>query len=127
MSQAELFVAVFFFGDFALPLYSLSAAHGNDHAQPGQFIDVAAGIMLAFGTGAKIGPFVASLLMGASGPAAFFVYTATLHLMLVLFIIVRMFIRDAVPAERRRRFVWLLRTSPMINRLAGGEKTGENT
>ncbi|MBG6175743.1 MFS family permease [Labrenzia sp. EL_208] len=125
VSQADLFVGVFFFGGFALPLYSLSAAHANDHAQPGQFIDIAAGTMLAFGVGAMIGPFVASLLMGSFGPAAFFVYTATLHLMLVLFIVIRMFRREAVPADQRRRFVWLLRTSPMINRLARSEKTDE--
>ncbi|WP_305986897.1 MFS transporter [Roseibium sp. MMSF_3544] len=126
-SQAELFLGVFFFGGFALPLYSLSAAHGNDHAKPGQFLDVAAGIMLAFGCGAMIGPFVASLLMGVFGPAAFFVYTATLHLLLVLFVIFRMFSREAVPVSQRRRFVWLLRTSPMINKLAGGEKHDETT
>ncbi|MEM8702023.1 MAG: MFS transporter [Pseudomonadota bacterium] len=126
MTQTELFLGVFFFGGFALPLYSLSAAHGNDHAKPGQFIDVAAGIMLAFGAGAMIGPFVASVLMGVFGPASFFVYTATLHLILVVFVIVRMFSRDAVPADQRRRFVWLLRTSPMMNRLARGEKPDEN-
>ncbi|MEM9630591.1 MAG: MFS transporter [Pseudomonadota bacterium] len=126
MTQSELFLGVFLFGGFALPLYSLSAAHANDHAEPGQFVDVAAGLMLAFGSGAMIGPFIASLLMGIFGPAAFFIYTATLHLALVLFIIVRMSRREAVPADQRRRFVWLLRTSPMIYRLARGEKTGED-
>jgi len=37
-----------------------------------------------------------------------------------------MFSRDAVPADQRHRFVWLLRTSPMMNRLARGEKPDEN-
>ncbi|MBO6510245.1 MAG: MFS transporter, partial [Roseibium sp.] len=118
--DAELFLGVFLFGGFALPLYSLSAAHANDHAQPDQFVDIAAGLMLAFGTGAMIGPFVASVLMEAFGPAAFFIYTASLHLALVLFIIVRMSRRGAVPADKRRRFVSLLRTSPMMYRLASG-------
>lgn len=121
-SETTLFVGVFLFGGFALPLYSLSAAHANDHAAPGQFVDVAAGLTLSFGCGAMIGPFIASLLMGAFGPAAFFVYTASLHLALVLFIAVRMSRRGAVPASQRRRFVWLLRTSPMIFRLAGGDR-----
>lgn len=125
-SQAELFFGVFLFGGFALPLYSLSAAHANDHARPDQFVDVAAGLMLAFGSGAVIGPFAASVLMGLFGPAAFFVYTASLHLALVVFVIVRMSTREAVPAEQRRRFVWLLRTSPMINRLARSEKSEES-
>jgi len=124
-SQSELFTGVFLFGGFALPLYSLSAAHANDHAGSDQFVDVAAGIMMAFGTGAVIGPFAASLLMAAFGPQAFFIYTASLHLALVLFIVARMSRREAVPASQRRRFVWLLRTSPMINRLARGEKAEE--
>ncbi|MBN9672507.1 MFS transporter [Roseibium aggregatum] len=124
-SQSDLFTGVFLFGGFALPLYSLSAAHANDHAGSDQFVDVAAGILMAFGTGAVIGPFIASLLMGQFGPQAFFIYTASLHLALVLFIVVRMTRREAVPASQRRRFVWLLRTSPMINRLARGEKAEE--
>jgi hypothetical protein len=57
------------------------------------------------------------------GPSAFFVYTATLHLSLVFFILVRILSRDAVPAGRRHRFVWLLRTSPMIFRLARSDRT----
>jgi MFS family permease len=122
MNEAGLFIGVFLFGAFALPLYSLSAAHANDHAEAGQFVDIAAGLMLAYGCGAVIGPFAASLLMEVFGPAAFFIYTATLHFSLVLFIVVRMTRRDAVPASQRRRFVWLLRTSPMMSRLARSEK-----
>jgi len=125
-SEAGLFLGVFLFGGFALPLYSLSAAHANDHAAPGQFVDVAAGLTLSFGCGAMIGPFIASLLMGAFGPAAFFVYTASLHLVLVLFIILRMSRRGAVPADQRRRFVWLLRTSPMMFKLARGDRADEH-
>ncbi|WP_298819961.1 MFS transporter [uncultured Roseibium sp.] len=121
-SQTDLFMGVFLFGGFALPLYSLAAAHANDHAKPGQFVDIAAGLTLSFGCGAVLGPFIASLLMGMFGPAAFFVYTATLHLALVLFVIFRMFSRQAIPANERERFVWLLRTSPMIYRLAGGDR-----
>ncbi len=121
-TETDLFIGVFLFGGFALPLYSLSVAHANDHAKPGQFIDIAAGLTLAFGGGAMVGPFIASILMEAYGPAAFFVYTASLHLALVVFVIIRMSRRAAVPASQRRRFVWLLRTSPMIFRLARGEK-----
>jgi len=118
----ELFVGVFLFGGFALPLYSLCAAHANDHAEPGQFVDVVAGLTLAFGVGAMAGPFLASVVMAAYGAAAFFLYTASLHLLLVVFVFVRMLSREAVPAEQRHRFVWLLRTSPMIFRLARNDR-----
>ena len=124
-NRLELFTGVFFFGGFALPLYSLCAAHANDHAEPGQFVDVVAGLTLAYGVGAMAGPFLASLVMEGFGPSAFFVYTATLHLSLVVFVLARILSRDAVPAGRRHRFVWLLRTSPMIFRLARGDRSDE--
>lgn len=118
----ELFAGVFLFGGFALPLYSLCAAHANDHAEPGQFVDVVAGLTLAYGVGAMAGPFLASVVMAGYGASAFFVYTASLHLLLVVFILARIFVREAVPADRRHRFVWLLRTSPMIFRLARNDR-----
>ncbi|WP_428645808.1 MFS transporter [Roseibium sp.] len=121
-SRFELFAGVFLFGGFALPLYSLCAAHANDHAEPGQFVDVVAGLTLAYGVGAVAGPFIASLVMEIFEPAAFFIYTATLHLSLVVFIFIRILSREAVPASQRHRFVWLLRTSPMIFRLARSDK-----
>jgi hypothetical protein len=40
----------------------------------------------------------------------------------VVFIFARIVSRDAVPASKRHRFVWLLRTSPMIFRLARNDK-----
>lgn len=121
-TRLELFAGVFLFGGFALPLYSLCAAHANDNAEPGQFIDVVAGLTLAYGVGAMAGPFIASVVMETFGPSAFFLYTATLHLSLVVFVFARIVSRDAVPASKRHRFVWLLRTSPMIFRLARNEK-----
>lgn len=118
-TQAAIFLGAFLFGGFALPLYSLSAAHANDHAGPGQYVELAAGLTLFFALGAVVGPLIASAVMDLFGPRAFFVYTASLHLALVLFVAGRMFSRPAVPSGQRKRFVWLLRTSPMIFRLAG--------
>ncbi|WP_349358207.1 MFS transporter [Stappia sp.] len=115
---AAIYVGGFLFGGFALPLYSLSAAHANDHARAGQYVELAAGLTLFFALGAMTGPLLASLVMDRFGPGAFFVYTATLHLAFVGFVLMRLAKRSAVPADRRKRFVWLLRTSPMIFRLA---------
>ena len=117
-AMTAIFIGGFLFGGFALPLYSLSAAHANDHARSGQFVELAAGLTMFFAVGAMIGPLIASIVMDRYGPGAFFVYTAILHLALVAFVLVRMSARGAVPLNRRKRFVWLLRTSPMIFRLA---------
>ncbi len=117
-SQALIFLGIFLFGGFALPLYSLSAAHANDHVGPGQYVELAAGLTLSFALGAVFGPFLASMVMDMFGPQAFFIYTASLHFALVAFIAVRILSRAAVPVSRRKRFVWLLRNSPMIFKMA---------
>ena len=108
----------FLFGSFALPLYSLSAAHANDHAKAGEFIGLAAGLTLFYALGASIGPLASSLIIGRLGPPAFFLYTASLHGAFILFVLYRMTRRAAVPADLRSRFVALLRTSPAIFRLS---------
>lgn len=115
---ALAFVGSFLFGGFALPLYSLSAAHANDFAKPGQFVDVAAGITLFYALGAIIGPLVSAIALDLYGPPAFFGYTAVVHSAFIVFVLYRMTRRAERPVERRSRFVALLRTSPALMTLA---------
>ena len=117
-SVNAILVGGFLFGGFALPLYSLSAAHANDHAKSGEFIELAAGLTLFYALGASIGPLASSLIIGHFGAPAFFVYTACLHGQFVLFVFYRMTRRASVPITLRSRFVALLRTSPAIFRLS---------
>ncbi|MEL6435919.1 MAG: MFS transporter, partial [Pseudomonadota bacterium] len=113
------YVGIFMFGAFALPLYSLSAAHANDHAGPGGHALVAAGLMFFFGLGAAVGPYLASVIMEAFGVAALFSYTSAVHLALALATLWRMRIRGGVPVGERSRFAMLLRTSPIFGRMTG--------
>ncbi len=112
-----VYLGVFAFGAFALPLYSLAGAHANDRAQAGQYVLVSAGLTFFFSLGAVIGPYSASLVIKHFGPAAFFIYTCVVHASLALIVMVRMKRRASVPAEQRSKFVALLKTSPMFFRL----------
>lgn len=116
------YIGIFMFGAFALPLYSLSAAHANDHAGKGgnsnDYVLIAAGLTFFFSIGAIIGPPVASALIEAFGPQALFTYTSTVHGALIALIVWRVLTRAPVDAEYRGRFVTLLRTSPQIFRFA---------
>jgi MFS family permease len=116
------YIGIFVFGAFALPLYSLSAAHANDHAKEGDYVVVAAGLTFFFSVGAMIGPVVSSMLIDLYGPRALFSYTSMVHAMLILITLWRMRAREAVPLAQRNRFVALLRTSPAIFRLARKRK-----
>jgi MFS family permease len=113
-----LYAGAFAFGAFALPLYSLSAAHANDRADAGQYVLLAAGLTLFFSLGAAVGPIVASVVIEQLGAPMFFAYTSVIHFSLIFTALYRMARRPGVPRHRRSRFVMLLRTSPAIFRLA---------
>ena len=113
-----IYLGAFLWGAFALPLYSLSAAHANDRAQPGQFVLVAAGLMFFFSVGAMVGPFASSLVLQWVGPKGFFAYMSLLHGSLIVITVARMVQRPETGERPRTRFVPLLRTSPAIFRLA---------
>jgi MFS family permease len=117
-SPMEVYIGAFAFGAFALPLYSLSAAHANDRADDDSYVIVAAGLTFFFSLGAVIGPLVASVVIEHFGPPAFFTYTSLVHGSLILITLYRITRRPAVPRESRRPFVSLLRTSPAFFRLA---------
>ncbi|MEN0002315.1 MAG: MFS transporter, partial [Pseudomonadota bacterium] len=112
------YIGIFTFGAFALPLYSLSAAHANDHAGPGDHALVAAGLMFFFSLGAMFGPFAAALVMETFGVNALFTYTSLVHLALAAATVWRMRRRAGVPVGERSRFAMLLRTSPAFAKLA---------
>ena len=131
LSRAELgeiryvYFGSFLFGAFAIPLYSLSIAHANDRAGPSQYVLVAAGLLFVYALGASVGPFMASLVIDMFGPPAFFIYTSVAHAALIAVSLFRMSRRPKVPGDSRSRFHMMLRTSPMIARLATrkGNKT----
>lgn len=116
------FVGAFLFGMFAMPLYSLSVAHANDYAGPGDFVELSGGLMFCYGLGASVGPMAASLVMERFGASSFFLYTTVVHGSFVLFVLYRMTRRSAVGRHLKRRFVGLLRTSPVMIRIARGER-----
>jgi len=121
------FLLVFVFGSFAMPLYSLSAAHANDRAGKGEFVLVNAALMLFYSFGAIGGPLLAAFFMQRFGPHWLFIFCATVYAVFILIIVYRMLARDAVPASRRGPFTALLRTSPIFARLArrsGGSSKG---
>ncbi len=115
-----IFGLVFVFGSFAMPMFSLSAAHANDRAEPGDFVVVNAALMLFYSIGAIFGPFSASFVMESLGPSALFGFIAAVYCVFLPFVLYRMKARTGVPADDRGRFVALLRTSTIFARLARG-------
>ncbi|CAN7556764.1 MFS transporter [Rhizobium sp. LjRoot30] len=113
------YAGIFFFGAFAMPLYSLCSAHANDHAKEGQHALVSAGTLFFWSIGAVIGPLFASFMLDIFGPHALFIYMAVVLALFLGYTVQRMTVREGVPTERRTMsFRNLLRTSTFFNKLA---------
>ena len=121
----RIYIGIFCFGAFSLPLYSLSAAHANDRAEPSQYVLLAAGLMFFYGIGAIVGPPAASLLLSTFGPASLFALTSLAHGVLALGTLWRMRARKAVPEGDRGDFQMLTRTSPFMQRLTRAKPVAE--
>jgi MFS family permease len=119
------FLLVFVFGCFAMPLFSLSAAHANDRADKGEFVLINAALMLFYSFGAIGGPLSASFFMQRFGPRSLFIFSAVVYAVFILIILYRMQARAGVPASHRGRFIALLRTSTIFARLARKNGTSE--
>jgi MFS family permease len=113
-----IYMGSFMFGAFALPLYSLSTAHANDLARPGQFVLVSAGMLFFYALGATIGPLIASMVIEQWGAPAFFTYTSIVHGSLIITALFRISRRPSLKIMHPSRFASLIRTSPLMTRLA---------
>jgi MFS family permease len=92
------------FGAAALALYPLCVAHVNDRADPEASVDVSSRLLMAFGFGAIIGPFLAGFLIAAIGIESLFVFTAGIHIALALYTFARIRLARPVPEPERSVF-----------------------
>lgn len=99
------------FGAFALPCYSLAAAHAYDHADPADYVGTASSLLLANGLGSIAGPMAAAFLLRAAPGGGLYLFTAAIHAGLLGFVLWRVSRRAAPPDEARESFD-LAATSP---------------
>ncbi len=121
-----LYLGAFLFGAFAIPLYSLSVAHANDFAGPGDYVALSATLTLSFALGAAVGPAIAAQVIELTAPRFFFAYTSIIHGAFILFVLYRMARRASPGMDQKGKYTPLLRTSPMhirvFKRLKGEEE-----
>jgi MFS family permease len=98
-------------GSMAFPLYAIAVAHANDHAEPHEFVTVSGGLLLMYGGGAIAGPFLASAVMEFTSETGLYLYTAAIHLLLVVYVAMRMTRREATPADQHLPFSDALATA----------------
>jgi MFS family permease len=92
------------FGATVFAMYPVIVAHANDHAAPGTFIQVSGGLLLVYGIGSILGPTAAGFAMSEFGESSLFMVTATAHIILILFALVRLRLAPAVAMEDKGSF-----------------------
>lgn len=106
LPASSLFVAVFLLGAVLIPLYSLTATHANDHADPDDFVEVSSGLLIIYGGGSMAGPLVAGMFMSVLGNYGFFVVLAVIYLAFTGYAVWRIRQRSAVPHHERTDYVY---------------------
>ena len=91
-------------GAMAFPLYSVSVAHANDYAEADEFVKISSGLLLMFGAGAVIGPFLASATMTVVGAPGLYLFSGAMHLVLVGYVAMRAFQRRPAPIDQHIAF-----------------------
>ncbi|MBV0910885.1 MFS transporter [Anianabacter salinae] len=92
------------FGASIFAMYPVIVAHASDHAADGNFIKISGGLLMVFGLGSIIGPFIAGAAMGQLGATGLFMTTLVAHGLTALYALWRMRQRDAVATEDKTDF-----------------------
>ena len=93
------------FGGFSMTIYSLCIAHANDYLSPSQMVGTASALITVNGIGAIFGPPIIAALLDLFGSYMFFAILSAVHFGLGLFVLARMYMREAVPAEAQGPFI----------------------
>ncbi len=110
-SFSTLLVLMLILGGLIFSLYSLFIAHANDYLTPSQMVAMSSGLLMVNGGGAVVGSPLAAFVIEFVDVTAFMPTISVVLFALSGFIIYRMNVRSAVPAEAQGAFVAIPDTS----------------
>ena len=106
-----LFILMLVFGGLLFSLYSLFIAHANDYLPPSQMVAMSSGLLMVNSAGAVLGSPLAATVIEIAGVKGFLPTIGAFLFLLAGFILYRMSMRSAVPAEAQGVFVAIPDTS----------------
>lgn len=92
--------AMVLIGGTTFPLYSIAGAYTNDWVPTEQLTAAASQLVVLFGAGAFVGPFVASIIMGIVGNSGFAWTVVVVHAAIGLYLVARM-VRHRAPLRAK--------------------------
>lgn len=110
-------------GAFIIPMFGLTAAHANDHAEPGDAVSTNGGLLLLHGCGSVIGATAGATIMSIFGPPALFIYIAAIYVLLSAFCLYRIMTSPPVPEAKKSPFTPLPKNAaPTVFEIGAEEK-----
>ena len=107
-----IFVLMFLFGGFTMPIYSICAVHANSLVKTEDMVSLSASLIFFFGIGAIFSPIIAGYLIDQFGPNSLFTYFVVLHVILVIYTLYRQMQRPGLSFGRS--YVYVPRTTVFI-------------
>lgn len=109
-------------------LYPLSMAYANDYLESSEVVAACGGFVLIFGLGAVIGPLISSFSMRIYGAEGMYVFMFIATLLLALFVVLRMRVRQWAPIIEKEPYVPQpeLQTPGLISSLDPRAEIAEN-
>ena len=86
-------------------LYPISISETFDKVLQSDMVAAMGGLIAVYAAGSIIGPYSASLFMQFFGNNALFFFLVALEILLLLFVLYRMRVREALPIEDQEKFV----------------------
>ena len=111
-----LTLAVIFGGLIAL-MYPLGVAYTNDYLSKDELLSATSGLVIAYGIGAIVGPFLASLIIEFTNSTGLFTLFSAVGVLSSIIILWRMSKRDTLSIEEQSDYVLMPKTSSIINNL----------
>jgi MFS family permease len=112
---------------FQTPIYSLCIAYTNDYLDYEQMVAASSKLVLINGMGAVMGPVSVAAMMGWFGPAAFGWSIAVVYAVLGLFVLYRMSVRGALPADEQTNYVPMSPRGTMVAAAMSAEEMEESS
>ncbi len=118
-------ILLFLIGGTTFTLYPLAISHGCDHLQPEDIVAGTQGLLLAYSTGACIGPVLAASFIKFSG-SGLMLYFAVILAIVALFFLMRIPFRPVIYSSDEQSFVPVPRTTPLVAQIDPRSETEES-
>jgi MFS family permease len=116
IEESLIFLGVLL-GGMIFTVYGLSVAYVNDLIPPEEVVETSTGLLLMFGVGAVLGPFLAGLVMSATDNAGFMLFLSAVMGLVALYVLKRLPAAGPVPESAKADYALTGQGSPSVIKL----------